>query len=301
MSETTVIENLLTPFMLEGGHVRGRVVRLGNVANTILSRYDYPPAVVRMLGELVVIAGMLSSNLKHEGIFTIQMRGKGLIPLVVVDAVYGGAIRGYADISPEAANEIAALGKDATPRAMLGEGAYLAITFDPGEQMQRYQGVVELVGDTIADALMHYFTLSEQLDVELRLSVSDTAPWAASGIIVERMPEASSEASEENQEAWRYAQALMATVKADELLDPLLDAPALLYRLFHEGGVRVYDHHTLSVGCRCSRERISNLLLSMSEIDRADMVVDGVANVHCQFCNKSELFTPEDLGLGGVQ
>lgn len=296
MSEHTAIENLLTPFMLEGGHVRGRVVRLGSVASTILTRYDYPPAVVRMLGELIVIAGMLSSNLKHEGIFTIQMRGNGLIPLVVVDAVYGGAIRGYADISPESARAINEM-TDATPRAMMGEGAYLAITFDPGADMQRYQGVVELVGDTIADALMHYFMLSEQLDVELRLAVSDTAPWAASGIIIERMPEASAEVSEENQETWRYAKALMATVKADELLDPLLDAPALLYRLFHEGGVRVYDHHTLSVGCRCSRERISNLLLSMSEIDRADMVVDGAISVHCQFCNKNELFTPEAVGL----
>lgn len=300
MSETAVIENLLTPFMLEGGHVRGRVVRLGNVASTILTRYDYPPAVVRMLGELLVIAGMLSSNLKHEGIFTIQMRGKGLIPLVVVDAVYGGAIRGYADLSLESAKAITEM-TDATPRAIMGEGAYLAITFDPGADMQRYQGVVELVGDTIADALMHYFALSEQLDVELRLAVSDAAPWAASGIIVERMPQASAEISQENQETWRYAQALMATVKTDELLDPLLDAPALLYRLFHEGGVRVYDHHTLSVGCRCSRERISNLLLSMSEVDRADMVVDGMASVHCQFCNKSELFSPTEIGLGSLQ
>lgn len=300
MSHTVAIDNVLTPFMLEGGHVRGRVVRLSSVAATILSRYDYPAPVVRMLGELIVIAGMLSSNLKHTGIFTIQMRGSGIVPLVVVDAVFGGAIRGYADVSPEAATTISQM-THATPRTLMGEGAYLAITFDPGADMQRYQGVVELVGDSIAEALMHYFTLSEQLDVEVRVAVTDHAPWAAAGIMVERMPETSAEATDENLEAWRYAKALMATVKDDELLDLMLDAPALLYRLFHEGGVRVFDHHPLSVGCRCSRERISGLLLGMAATDRADMIVDGVASVHCQFCNKSEIFTPSDLGLAGVQ
>ena len=276
--------------------MRGRVVRLGDVAHTILARYDYPLPVVKLLGELITVASMLSANLKQEGIFTIQIRGKGLIPLIVVDAVYGGALRGYAEVSPEAAAAIATL-SDHSPRALVGEGAYLAITLDPGEQMQRYQGIVALEGDSIADALGHYFTNSEQLDVEMKFAVSDTAPWVATGMMVERMPEANALASEANQEAWRYATALMATVKRDELLDPLLDAPALLYRLFHEEGVIVYDAQPLTVGCRCSRARIQGLLMGMDATDRADMVVDGAASVHCQFCNKSELFTPAELGL----
>jgi molecular chaperone Hsp33 len=282
--------------MLEAGHVRGRVVRMGSVANTILARYDYPPAVVKLLGELVVMAAMLSSNLKQDGVFTIQVRGKGLIPLIVVDAVYGGDIRGYAEVSDEAAQAIHAL-DNPTPRAMVGEDGYLAITLDAGADMQRYQGIVALEGESIAEALTNYFTLSQQLDVQMQFAVSAVAPWVASGIMIERMPEASATAGEENLEAWRYAQAITGTIKAEELLDPLLDAPALLYRLFHEEGVRVYPAHALSVGCRCSRERITQLLLSMSATDRADMVVDGVASVHCQFCNKAELFTPSELGL----
>lgn len=295
MSIQAPIENLLTPFMLESGQVRGRVVRLGDVAQTILSRYDYPLPVVHLLGELLVIASMLSANLKQEGIFTIQIRGKGLVPLVVVDAVYGGAVRGYAEVSAEAAAAIAALDAP-TPQDLVGEDAYLAITLDAGEDMQRYQGIVALEGDCVADALTHYFTLSEQLEVQVKLVVSPHAPWVAAGMMIERMPEASS-SSEENLEAWRYAQALAATVSSEELLDPLLDAPALLYRLFHEEGARVYPAHPLHVGCRCSRERIQNLLLSMEATDRADMVVDGFASVHCQFCNKAELFTPSELGL----
>ena len=296
MTTQAPIESLLTPFMLEGGHVRGRMVYLSDVADTILSRYEYPTPVVKLLGELIVVASMLSSNLKQNGVFTIQIRGNGLIPLIVVDAVYGGAIRGYAEVSDAAGTKIRKL-KNPTPRELVGQDSYLAITLDAGEDMQRYQGIVALEGDTVAEALTEYFTRSEQLDVQLQLAVSEQAPWSAAGIIVERMPNGGDEAAEANLEAWRYASALMGTVKGDELLDPLLDAPALLFRLFHEEGVRVFPSHLLSVGCRCSRQRIQSLLMSMDITDRADMILDGTASVHCQFCNKSELFTPEDLGL----
>ncbi len=294
--EAPITQNLLTPFMLESGHVRGRIVHLGAVANTILARYDYPRPVVKLLGELIVVASMLSSNLKQNGIFTIQIRGNGLVPLIVVDAVFGGMVRGYADVTADTAHVIATLA-DTSPRALVGQDSYLAITLDAGDDMQRYQGIVALEGESVADALMEYFTRSEQLDVQLKLAVSEHAPWSAAGMIVERMPEAAATSSEDNLEAWRYAMALMATVKHDELLDPLLDAPALLYRLFHEEGVLVYPAHPVSVGCRCSRERIERMLLGMSITDRADMIVDGVASVHCQFCNKSEIFTPAELGL----
>lgn len=292
------MENQLTPFMLEGGQVRGRVVRLGSVADTILSRYQYPAPVRRLLGELLVVAAMLSANLKQEGIFTIQIKGNGPVPLVVVDAVFGGALRGYAEVPDENRVQLESLA-DYSPRALVGENAYLAITLDPGAGMQRYQGIVGLEGDSVAEALTNYFTQSEQLDVALMLAVSEQSPWNASGFMIERLPEVVA-ASEANAESWRYARAVAATITPEELRDPLLDAPVLLYRLFHEEGVWVYDPHPLSIGCRCSRERIEKLLLSMSATDRAEMIVDGKASVHCQFCNKSEVFTPDELGLSGL-
>lgn len=296
MTNLATQEDLLTPFMLEGGHVRGRVVFLGDAANAILSRYDYPPHVVRLLGELLVVAAMLSANLKQEGIFTIQIRGKGLVPLVVVDAVYGGALRGYAEVSPEADAPLRALA-EYSPQAIVGEGAYLAITLDPGAGMQRYQGIVGLEGDSIAAALSNYFIHSEQIDAEVTLAVSEVAPWRAGGLLIERMPPANAADEETNQESWRYAQAITGTVKAAELIDPLMDAQTLLYRLFHEEGVVAYAGKLLSVGCRCSRERIQKLLLSMDAADRAEMLVDGTASVHCQFCNKAERFSPAELGV----
>lgn len=286
--------DLLTPFMLQGERVRGRVVRLGAVADTILARYDYPPHAARLLGELLLAASMLSANLKDRGIFTLQVRGNGLIPLVVVDVVYGGQIRGFADVRPEARAAIEVLA-DYSPRGLLGEGAYLAITLDSGVGAERYQGIVALEGDSVADALTAYFTNSEQLDVAVKLSLAKTESWQAGGIMIERMPSAPNDVNTE--ESWDYARAVVGTVTDVELVDPLLDAPELLYRLFHEEGVWVYDPQMFSLGCRCSRQRIIDILSGMKTEDRADMVVDGVISVHCQFCNKSEVLKPEDIGL----
>lgn len=289
------MDSLVTPFMLANGQVRGRVVRLGGVSATILARYNYPPQVRQMLGELLAVAAMLSANLKQEGIITLQVRGKGLVPLMVVDAVFGGDLRGYAEVSPEADAAIRAM-DSYSPVALVGEGAYLAITLDTGEGAGRYQGIVGLEGDSVSAALANYFSHSEQLEVEVRLAVREDAPWIAGGFLIERMPPATADVAA-NEEAWAYARAISATVTDEEMLDPLLDAQTLLYRLFHEEGVVVYTGKSLGVGCRCSRERISGLLMSMSANDRADMIVGGFADVHCQFCNKSEKFTPAELGL----
>lgn len=300
------ISDAITPFMINHADVRGRAVRLSAVADTILGRYPYPEPVAVLLGELLLVAAMLSANLKQEGIFTLQIRGNGLVPLLVVDAAFGGQLRGFAEVGEEATAAIAAMKTPITPHALFGKDAYLAITLDPGEGMQRYQGVVALEGDTVAEALLNYFTHSQQVDVEFCLAVAKQAlvgatdrHWVAGGLMIERLPSETPLAprSESSEESWRYASTIAHTVKDEELLDPLLDAPSLLYRLYHEEGVWVHDPLPVNSGCRCSRERIEKLLLSMPATDRADMVVDGQVSVHCQFCNTTEKFTPEELGL----
>lgn len=294
-----IATDTVTPFLIDRADVRGRFVRLGPVADTILKRYDYPPAVQRIIGELLLVAAMLSSNLKHEGIFTIQIRGTGIIKLLVVDAVYGGQLRGFAEVNDENRDAILKLGANASPRQLFGDDAYFAITLDPGKNMQRYQGVVALEGETIVDALTSYFTNSQQVDVLFKLALrEDGGNVVAGGLMVERLPtEGGTPRQGEAEDGWRYASAIAATVKDEELTDAMLDAPALLYRLYHEEGVWVEDALKLSTGCRCSRERIHHLLLSMPDTDRADMIVDGAASVHCQFCNTTEKFTPDELGL----
>ncbi len=290
-------------FLREAEGARGRLVRLGMVADTILSRYPYPEPVAKLLGELLLVAAMLGANLKQEGIFTIQLRGQGKVPLIVVDAAYGGQLRGFADIAEGTVFDRPAY----SPAELVGKDGYLAITFDPGEGMQRYQGVVALEGDSILDALTNYFTYSQQLEVLFKLAVEkQPGGWTAGGFMLERMPGEGGTAgpvadSGQAEEGWRTSLALASTLKETELLDPLLDGNALLFRLFHEDGVIAYPPKPLTTGCRCSRERIHSLLLSMPLEDRADMVVNGEISVHCQFCNTTERFTPQDVGLQGVQ
>lgn len=295
--------DLLQPFTLENAAVRGRLVRIGIVVDTILSRHAYPAPVSRLLGELLVVAAILSSNLKQEGIFTIQMRGNGFVPMLVVDAVYGGELRGYAQLADGAAETISALSGEPAPRALMGDDSYLAITLDPGKGMQRYQGVVALEGESISEALQAYFTHSQQLDVWFSLAcdrLPGSSAWSAAGLMVERVADAGgiqSETHASSMEIWRTVLALSGTVQAEELLDAGLSLQELLFRLYHDNDARITPAQPLSVGCRCSRARILEVLMSMAPKDRADMVVDGHASVTCQFCNSTERFSPAELGL----
>lgn len=306
-SLASIETDLLQPFMLEDAAVRGRLVRLGVVVDTILSRHAYPDAVSTLLGELLVVAAMLSSNLKQEGIFTIQMRGNGPVNMLVVDAVYGGELRGYAQLTEDAAGLIAAMPAP-SPRDLLGEESYLAITLDPGKGMNRYQGVVALEGTTISEALEAYFTHSQQLDVWFSLACGKpdgASVWSAAGLMVERVADAGGVKAEgegrDSAEIWRTVLALSNTVSREELLDAGLPLQELLFRLFHENDPRITPAQAISVGCRCSRQRILEVLLSMDVNDRADMIVDGEVAVTCQFCNGTERFAPEELGLTGLQ
>lgn len=295
--------DLLQPFLLDNAAVRGRMVRLGAAVDTILTRHAYPEPVSRLLAEVLCIASILAANLKQEGIITIQMRGNGPVGLLVADAsaeqvgeegqVSAIALRGYAELGEGAES----LASGATPRAIMGEDSYFAITYDPGRGMQRYQGVVALEGDSLTEALSTYFTQSQQLDVSFRLAVAHIeAGWVAGGVMIERIASEGGAATDTH-EAWRTALAYSATLTPAEMLDIELPLPELLFRLFHEEGVRITPAIALSARCRCSRERIHGVLMSMPAEERADMVVDGAVSVHCQFCNGTELFTPADLEL----
>lgn len=292
---TAVYHDQLVPFLLNEAPVRGRVVRLYDVMDTILKCHDYPPNISRLLGEALVVASMLASNLKSGGVLTVQIQSKGAIKLLVVDAAFGGALRGYADFD---ATAVAALNSMSLPAAF-GEG-YLAITFDPGEGGKRYQGVVPLEGASITDAIQRYFTQSQQLRAQFHVAVGEVSGddkqlhWIGGGVYIEHMPNEQGQLDDKSDE-WDHASALLATVQGDELLDPALDLNALLHRLFHENGVWVYEPLPLEAKCRCSREKIEHTLKGMERAALEEMVVDGKIEVDCQFCNSKELFTLDDI------
>jgi molecular chaperone Hsp33 len=288
------------PFMLARGAVRGRITRLQNTSSTIIGRHDYPDAVSHLLAQLLALAALLSSQLKGEGIVTIQLRGSGPVSLVVVDAVVGGELRGYADIDAEQRDKLAEFPQDVAPRALLGSEGYLAITLDTGSA-ERYQGVVALEGDSLAGALEAYFANSQQLEMRCQIAAEKQhGAWHAGALLIERLAfEGGRDGGDEaaHEESWRYAQAMGQTLGREELLDVQTPLEDILFRLFHEEGVEIYDETSLCVGCRCSRERMLSVLQSMSKNDKTEMIINGYVAVHCQFCNQEQRFSANEIGV----
>jgi len=253
--------------------------------------------VAQMLAEMLALAATLAATLKYEGVFTLQTKGDGPIRLMVADITSGGDVRGYAQFDAE---RLAKLGDGSlsVPR-LLGAG-YLAFTVDQGEHTDRYQGIVELQGATLAECAHHYFRQSEQLQAGLKLAVGrtgDNGKWRAGGLMLQRVPPEGGYAviADDVEDGWRRAMVLMSSATADELVDPDLPPHRLLFRLFHEDGVRVYNTHPLEARCRCSRERIEGILRLFSPSELDEMREEGVTTVTCEFCNQSYVFDEADL------
>ena len=295
------LDDLVQPFRIDPFALRGRLVRLGPAIDRILSQHAYPEPVAAMLGEAITLAVVLAGALKYDGIFTLQTKGDGPIRLMVADVSTTGALRGYAQYDAaklEAAVSGARVSGLSVPR-LVGSG-YIAFTVDQGEQTDRYQGIVELAGATLADCAHHYFRQSEQLQAGIKLSVSRAGPggaWRAGGLMLQRVPPEGGYRviADDVEDGWRRAMVLMSSVTAEELVDPDLPPHSLLFRLFHEDGVRVYDTHPLEARCRCSRERIEVILRSFPVEEIADMRKEGLTTVTCEFCNTSYVFDESDL------
>ena len=287
--------DLVQPFQIEGPGLRGRLVQLGPAVDTILTRHDYPPAVAGLLAEALTLAAALSAALKYDGVFTLQIKGSGPVKMLVADVTSAGALRGYAEVEGVVPSPREA--KDAPVKHLVGEG-YLAFTVDQGTHTERYQGIVELTGDTLVDSVHHYFRQSEQFSAAVRLATGrgEDGAWRSGALMLQRLPDKERiVVREERDEDWRRAVILMTSASDAELLDPELDPRELLYRLFHEDGVRVFEPHGLAFGCRCSRERAARILASLPRAEVAELTVDRKVTVTCQFCNTTETFDEEQI------
>ncbi|HTZ76820.1 MAG TPA: Hsp33 family molecular chaperone [Stellaceae bacterium] len=298
MTLPAIADDLVQPFEIEPFHLRGRLVRLGPMLDTIVRRHDYPAPVAVMLGEAIALAVALSSALKYDGIFTLQTKGDGAIRLLVADVSSSGAVRGYAQYDAEKLAQAAAGGGNSVPR-LLGAG-YLAFTVDQGEDTERYQGIVALEGATLAECIHHYFRQSEQIATAIKVAVRQDGEgrWRGGALTLQRLPEEEraevTGSREARDDGWRRALILMSSSTSEELTDPALSPEALLFRLFHEDGVRVFRTHPVRAECRCSRERIDRVLRSLPAEERRDLgEEDGSVTVTCEFCNRSYRFDPE--------
>lgn len=281
------------PFLLERPAIRGRFVRLAETVGWVLGAHAYPEAVSRQLAELMVLAGAFVGALKFEGIFSLQVRAEGPIRLLVVDVTNDGTMRGYASFDRAAIERL----EELRPGALYG-GGVLALTIDQrpsGGTMQ--QGIVELDGRSLTDAVLRYFQQSEQIPTAIRTAVGREpllGEWRAAGIVVQAMPGEGSTDPEERAEDWHRVVTLLQTVTEDELLSETLSPDEVLYRLFHEEGVRVFDPLRIEPGCSCDEERVREMLLRFprEEIE-AMRLDDGTIEVVCQFCSRRYRFAPD--------
>jgi len=304
-------DDLVLPFRTVRSDVVGRVIRLGTVVDTVLSRHAYPEPVSHVLGEALALTAMLGSALKVQAKLILQTKTDGPLDLLVADFVAPGKVRGYASFDKTDAGLAEAKGRG-DQGALLGKG-HMAMTIDPGSDKDRYQGIVPLEGEPLVDAAHTYFRQSEQLPTFIRLAVArHYGPargegqrmwgWRAGGLMIQQLPreggkrEEHAASEDDDEENWNRARHLAATVEDHELLDPTLSPERLLYRLFHEEGVKVTPTTALAAECRCSRERIHGYLRQFGAAELEDMrEPDGGFTVTCEFCSRKYRFSSADI------
>ncbi len=308
----TLEDDIVLPFRTERSGVIGRIIRLGPAVDTILTRHKVPVPVAQALGEAVALTAMLGTALKFEGKLILQTKTDGIVDFLVVNFDTPGRVRGY--VRYDKARFAASAADGGIDQGMLLGGGHLAITIDPGEEMERYQGIVALSHESLGDAALTYFRQSEQLPSFIRLAVARHYQagewhWRAGGLMVQNLAVAGGNPGAqrvgedvepgmlgEDDDDWERTRLLAATVEDHELLDPTLAPERLLYRLFHEEGVRVLPRTPVEAYCRCSRERVDAFLRSFGPAQLADMrEPDGSISVTCEFCTATYRFAPDEI------
>ena len=294
-----VVPRGVTPFYLPDRPVRGRLVRLGALADALLSRHDNPDPVTRLAGEALALVAGLASALKFRGTFSLQAKGDGPVSMLLADCTDAGALRFYARADAERLAVLRSADTQPSAATLLGRG-YLAFTVDQGGAdggMEPHQGIVAIEGDSLAAMAQHYFETSEQHDCAVRLACrKGEAGWRASALILERIAHqggivpddddaAHRDLGEAARESWRTALMLAATLSDDELLDDRLQSEDLLFRLFHDEGVAADRPRALAYGCRCSRARLAGILEGFPADDLDHMTVGSDIVMTCEFCN----------------
>jgi len=312
-------DDAVRPFAVAGLDVRGRAIQMGPALNAILARHDYPPAVSKLLGEATVLAILLGSSLKFEGKFILQTETDGPVDMLVVDFRTPDAVRAYARFDKDAVARAEA-GGIADPGTLLGSG-FLAMTIDQGANMIRYQGVVPLEGESLEEVAHTYFRQSEQIPTRVRLAVAEMHVrdggimlhrWRAGGILVQFLPDDSERVRHQDlpggdvpdeivvdmpdeDDSWIEALSLVGTVEDHELIDPSVPVERLLYRLFHERGVRVFAPAAIRDRCSCSRERVEAMLGRFSADEIEESIEDEAISVTCEFCGAKYVFNPRQF------
>ena len=281
------MSDTLQRFLFENAAIRGEVIQLDISWQAVIENHDYPQPVKHLLGQMLSAVVLLSATLKFSGKLSLQLQGNGSVPLMIAECTTGQEnevrhIRGiahYADVVPVG-----------TLKELAGDG-HLVMNLEPvgetGKEKERYHSIVELVGDSLSDALENYLIRSEQLDTQLWLASNDNR---CGGLLIQRLPANDAVA---DQDAWERVHQLSATIKNDELLN--FDAEDIIHRLYHEEDVRLFEKEPLKFYCPCSRERVATMLRSLG-YDEVKSIIEeqGKVDVACEFCNHRYEFDAVD-------
>jgi len=272
------MKDILQRFLFENANIRGDIVHLDATWQAVLEKHTYPVPVRHLLGEMMVAAVLLSATLKFKGRLIMQVQGDGPVSFMMVECSSERTLRGLAHCQ--------SIIEAGDLQTLVGEGR-LAITLEPAENAERYQSIVELTGDSLAEALGNYLDVSEQLQTQLWLSVDDLS---AGGLLIQKLPE--SEKIPDG-DIWNRIQQLSSTITDNELL--ILPATDIIHRLYNEEDVRIFETEPVCFRCHCCRDRVGNMLRTLGRKE-VEMVIaeEGIVQVACEFCNHKYEFDAVD-------
>jgi len=292
-------DNIVTVYQLDAQPVRGRIVKLGAALDKALGA-RYPDLVANLLGEAMLLSSLVAQSLKFKGRLVIQCHGTntGAVSLLMSDCTTDGHIRGYARWDDEKLKELKLDNNHLGANKLLGGGTF-SMTIDQGADMDQYQGLTAVEGERLSDCAEHYFKHSEQIPTEIRLACGILqvpgldSQRRGGGLMIQKI--AGDKTRGHTDEEWDTARALFNTITDSELLDPNLSQEALLFRLFHENGVRVVDTAAVEARCKCSRERLEKTLKSFDKSALKDMAEAGAISANCEFCDATYTFPLEEI------
>lgn len=283
--------DIIQHFIFENTDIRGEIITLEEAyqqvrANNAAAEEAVPEAVLRLLGEFMAAVALLSGTLKFEGLLTLQARGEGTMPMIMAEASYQKGLRAAVQVNDAAAIEAL---EEISLAQLLGNNGLLAILIQP-DKGERYQGIVPLSKNNLAACLEDYFAQSEQLGTRFWLAADEQR---ATGLMVQELPQQLADA-QSNAEHWQTITALAETIKDEELLS--LDQHTILYRLFNEEEVRLFDPQEVRFQCSCSEERCVSTIISIGQAEAAEILSEqDLITMDCHFCGKKYQFGPQQV------
>ena len=285
------LNNHVIPFQLGNNTVRGNIVRLQNVVSEIVNRHEYPANIESLFADTLTITASLGSRMKHDGVFTIQAKGNGEVKTLFSDITSDGFLRGYVGLTSSFAN------KEVNLNSLMGSG-HVSFTLDQGKYTKRYQGIVPLEEASISKTTEVYFNNSEQLETKFLtfnyydINISSRKKLFSAGLIMlQKMPAKNSFEEESDEEVWQNSLNFLSTIGIEEFLSTSLTSEEILYRLFNELEITVYDEIIIQDQCRCSDEKIKFAIMNLSKKELNEIADEnGNVNVVCEFCKTERKF-----------